>query len=121
MSEKENTSNNKVSNETNLIKIKKEKIEIAKLHDEVELIRAKACLAITKNIDIKGKQEADAIERRAASVERRLGRIRLRGSRKYLIVPNPWKIYDIEQALDEIGAIEEDRPANMAAGGGRTR
>ena len=102
--------------------VKKEKIEIIKLHDAVGFIRSRACVLVAKSLNNpERKAEADIIERRAASVERRLGRLRLKGARKYLLVPNPWKIHDIEDALDAIGATNEDRPENASSGGGRSR
>ena len=101
---------------------KKEKVEIIKLHDEVGFIRSRACIVVANSSgNPERRAEADMFERRAAAVERRLGRLRLKGARKYLLVPNPWKIHDLEAALDAIGATNEDRPENASSGGGRSR
>jgi hypothetical protein len=98
------------------------KIEIGTLHNEIGYIRSRAAIVVANSAGNKQiREEADAMERRAAAVERRLARLLLRGRYKYLTLPSPWKIHDIEKALDAIGATCEDRPENPSAGGGRSR
>ena len=104
------------------IKKKQAKIEITTLHNEIGHIRSRAAIVVANSADNKARrEEADIIERRAGAVERRLSRLRLKGRYKYLTVPMPWKINDIELALDAIGATLEDRPENTSTGGGRSR
>jgi len=103
-------------------KVKTMKVEIEKLHGEIGVFRSRAAIMIANSTNnIERRAEADAMERRLAAVERRLGRLCVKSRYKYISLPEKWKIGDLEAALDSMGAISEDRPGNGSTGGGRTR
>ena len=103
-------------------KLKNQKFEISKIHNDVGVARSRAAIIIANSGDdsIKRK-EADAMERRLAAVERRLARLNVKSRFKYISLPEKWKVSDLEAALDAMSATSEDRPNNSSNAGGRTR
>ena len=104
---------------------------IEALREIVDDVSGRACLIIQREVlkfgsleKSKRARKANVLERRASGIVRRLERLMILRQQQTskiesINLPKSWTLNDLEAALVEIGATNEDRPPGILDGTGR--